>query len=101
MVKITNGINTVEVTSGAFETIYKAQGYKVVNSKAGKAVDGKVEKKSEPVADRFADLVEKPISQWTKNEVKEYADANGIDLAGTKNVNEAKDRIKAAIADEF
>jgi hypothetical protein len=35
--------------------------------------------------------------QWTKAEVKEFARANGIDISGTKNVNEAKEIIKQFI----
>lgn len=45
-------------------------------------------------ADEFAELEQKPIGQWTKDEVKAYAEAKGIDLKGTKNVNEAKARVK-------
>ena len=37
---------------------------------------------------------EKPISQWSKTEVKKYAELKRIDITGTKNVNEAKAIIK-------
>ena len=99
MVKITNGINVIEVTNGAFETVYKGQGYhRVVEQQAVVSAPVKDENDNAGEVDRIAELEEKPISQWNKTEVKEYAEAKGIDLSGTKNVNEAKDRIKAAMS---
>lgn len=99
MVKITNGINVIEVTNGAFETVYKGQGYhKVVEQQAVVSAPVKDEGQDAGEVDRIAELEEKPVSQWSKAEVKEYAEAKGIDLSGTKNVNEAKDRIKAAMS---
>lgn len=98
MVKITNGINVIEVTNGAFETVYKGQGYHKVAEQAVASAPVKDESKDAGETDPIAELEEKPISQWNKTEVKEYAEAKGIDLSGTKNVNEAKDRIKAAMS---
>lgn len=104
MVKITNGINVIEVTNGAFETVYKGQGYhKVVEQQAVvsapvKSAPVKDEGQDTGEVDHVTELEEKPVSQWSKAEVKEYAEAKGIDLSGTKNVNEAKDRIKAAMS---
>lgn len=97
MVKITNGINVLEVTSGAYAGIYKDQGYKPVTVEKSKK-QAEPEKQPEAPVDEFAELEEKPISQWNKNEVKAYAEAKGIDLTGTKNVNEAKEIIKAAMS---
>lgn len=99
MVKITNGINVIEVTNGAFETVYKGQGYhKVVEQQAVVSAPVKDEGQDAGEVDHIVELEEKPVSQWSKAEVKEYAEAKGIDLSGTKNVNEAKDRIKAAMS---
>lgn len=99
MVKITNGINVIEVTNGAFETVYKGQGYhKVVEQQAFVSAPVKDEGQDAGEVDHITELEEKPVSQWSKAEVKEYAEAKGIDLSGTKNVNEAKDRIKAAMS---
>lgn len=96
MVKITNGKAIVEVSQGAFDGIYRHQGYTLY------AGDGQV--RSEPVQpaesekseeDKFVEeLSEKPISQWNKDEVKQFAAIKGIDISGTKNANEAKERIK-------
>lgn len=100
MVTITNGKNTLNVTSGAFDSIYKSCGYSLVGVEA-KVSDGTENMVDEnPVeTNPFEELEAKPISQWTKAEVKEYAEAKGIDLSGTKNVNDGKERIKAYMAD--
>lgn len=110
MVVITNGVSTFTVTKGAYEGIYKHQGYTMVHNYAGET-EGEVNKnpyeepteaaeenvgipESESVE---SNLIEKPISQWTKAEVKQFATENGISLEGTKNVNEAKEIIKEYI----
>lgn len=98
MVKITNGVNVFEVTRGAFDGIYSRQGYTLMNEKKAKA-----EKEKEPELtpektddEKFLEeIVEKPISQWNKEEVKCFAALKEIDISGTKNANEAKDIIKS------
>lgn len=100
MVKITNGRDTFEVTEGAFEGIFVHQGFKKVDDKKDKPkiILDEVEIPVVDAADEFDELEdEKPVSQWTKAEVKEFAKANGIDISGTKNVNEAKEIIKQFI----
>lgn len=93
MIKITNGIDVFEVTNGAYEGIYKYQGFKPI-----KKVEAVAEEVAAPTLsedDAFIEsLLEKPISQWSKNEVKKFAGLKEIDLTGTKNVNEAKEIIK-------
>ena len=120
MVKISNGEVTQIVSRGAFDTQYKRLGFQIVEDnkvaevkkEAKKAVE---EKKSEShvpddddfdadvaddTEDDFEELLEKPISQWNKTEVKDFAVAKGIDIHGTKNVNEAKEIIKKYLDDE-
>ncbi len=99
MVTITNGRNTLKVTNGAFEGIYKSCGYELVGTEAkapANVEDTQVEELVE--TNPFEELEAKPISQWTKAEVKEYAEAKGIDLSGTKSVNDGKERIKEYMA---
>lgn len=103
MVKITNGKEVFEVTEGAFESIFVHQGYVKFDGKKEefKNTLDEVEIPVVDAADEFDELEEveneKPVSQWTKAEVKEFAKANGIDISGTKNVNEAKEIIKQFI----
>lgn len=117
MVKISNGEVTQIVSRGAFETQYKRLGFQIVgDNKATEVKKATEEKKSEvqvpdddfdaDVADDtedgddFEELLEKPISQWNKTEVKDFAAAKGIDIHGTKNANEAKEIIKKYLDDE-
>lgn len=103
MVKITNGKDVFEVTEGAFEGIFIHQGFVKTDGKKeeSKNILDEVEIPVVDAADEFDELEEveneKPVSQWTKAEVKEFARANGIDISGTKNVNEAKEIIKQFI----
>lgn len=95
MVKITNGINVFEVTDGAYESIYRHQGYQVIGgSEDSYFVPGLSEERKTADEMFIEELQEKPISQWNKDEVKRYADARGINLKGTKSVNDAKEIIK-------
>lgn len=96
MVKITNGKDIFEVTRGAFDGIYSRQGYTIFEEKKQVEVDEQVNVEPEKSEDEiFADeIIEKPISQWSKEEVKRFASVKGIDITGTKNANEAKELIK-------
>lgn len=99
MVKITNGVNVFEVTKGAFDEIYSRQGYVLVNDGTPKQEAPAVKDKTED--ELFIEAVsEKPISQWSKDEVKRFASIKGVDIAGTKNVNEAKEIIKGFLSSE-
>ena len=93
MVKITNGVNTFEVTRGAFGGIYSRQGYTIIDKERA-VIKNKVTEKTED--EKFLDeIVEKPISQWNKEEVKHFAVLKKIDITGTKNAGEAKELIKS------
>lgn len=94
MVKITNGVNVFEVTRGAFDGIYSRQGYTIVSKKKAEQ-DAKQPKAPERTEDEIfvEEILEKPISQWSKDEVKRFAALKEIDITGTKNVNEAKEII--------
>lgn len=98
MVKITNGVNVFEVTRGAFDGIYSRQGYTIMNEKAAKgAKTPEAPKAPEKTEDEIfvEEILEKPISQWNKDEVKRFAGIKEIDITGTKNANEAKEIIKS------
>jgi hypothetical protein len=102
MVKITNGVSVFEVTRGAFDGIYSHQGYKIVNeSKSAQADKAPDNTDTRTDDEKFADeLVEKPVSQWNKEEVKRFAALKEIDISGTKNANEAKEIIKQFLAQQ-
>lgn len=93
MVKITNGIDTFDVTRGAYEGIFKSQGYTVVK-------ESKVAEKpqiSHQTEDK-EDITEKPISKWSSDEIKAFAKEKGIDLSKAKSTKEAREIIKDYLA---
>ena len=98
MVKITNGVNTFEVTRGAFDGIYSRQGYELVNEKV-EAKATEVHETHEKTEDEIfvEEILEKPISQWGKEDIKRFAAIKEIDISGTKNANEAKEIIKSFV----
>ena len=116
MVKISNGLDTMTVTKGAYEGIYKFQGYSLVHDYATtttvKPVEADVtddnnyivndmtevaDDQEETGEEVKVELKEKPISQWSKDELKEFAEANGISLEGIKSTKEVRDIIKKFI----
>ena len=122
MVKCTNGMAVIEVTEGAYNTIFKDQGYRPiadevktpvtpVETPTGEEVETLDEDNSESESEEQADvsapdekdeidsLLEKPIGQWSNDEVKAFAEAKGIDITVTKNAKEAKGRIRKFLED--
>lgn len=118
MVDITNGINTITVTKGAFDGIYKHQGYTLVHDYASsiqvkpseniksednnyigeiKGLKNDSQEETDKVDDSESlenELLEKPISQWSQEELREYAEENGISLEGVTKAKEARNIIK-------
>lgn len=96
MVKITNGIDIFEVTRGAFNEIYKYQGYTIIDKKSEPLTvpEESVEPEMSEDEKFIIEISEKPISMWNKEEIKRYAQINDIDISRTKNAGEAKEIIK-------
>ena len=123
MVTISNGTATFRVTAGAVE-IYKSMGFHVVDDKENdqiKSVEHKEEKAAEDVAGEpetdgsdvedegveddaeeayVTELLEKPLSQWSNEEVKEFVRIKGIDTSGAKKLSQVKDIIKAYLDEQ-
>lgn len=108
MVKITNGVNVIEVTEGAYETIYKGLGFTPIDGETELEMQSQPNVEVEEVAQvdaisedeaYCAQLLEKPIGQWNKNEVKSFARIKDIDLSGTTSAGEAKEIIKDFISE--
>lgn len=98
MITCTDGIITISVTEGAYEGYFRSQGFKDISKKqiidvvASEIVENTIEEME--VNEGYSELIEKPISQWTKAEVKQFAIDNDIDISGTRNVGQAKEIIK-------
>lgn len=105
MVVITNGINEFEVSRGAYESIFQKQGYSIIADAEVEAIednnDAEATEHAEHVDKDAEALVEKPISQWTKNEVKNFIAKKGIDVSGITSFNEVKDRVRKYIEEEM
>ena len=121
MVDITNGRVSLTVTRGAFEGIYKHQGYTLVYDYAGSTTI-KQAKEETPSTNNYitedessagdnleqteeaeesseksfemAELLETPIGQWSKEQLKEFAEANDISIDGASTVREVRNIIK-------
>lgn len=101
MVKITNFVNTFEVTQGAYDDIFKKQGFKPVKEEKAEDKKETVEETKKTKEEAYIEeLMEKPISQWNKEEVKTYASLKNIDISNTKNIGEARNIIKQSIDKE-
>lgn len=112
MVKISNGRAIRYVSLGAFNTIYKSKGYHIIDGKDIKSVKPVIEEVSEVSEkevkeperladisgdsneDWITDLIEKPVSQWTKEEVTDFVKAKNIDTSSAHKLSEVKDIIK-------
>lgn len=72
---------------------FLALGYSIANEEVKETKKQKHEKTPVPYAD-------KPIGQWSKQELKEYADNNDIDLTGVTKADEVREIIKAHLEGE-
>ena len=100
MVDITNSVNTYSVTKGAYEDIFKRQGFKPVKEEKEDKKETVEEAKKTDEEAYIEELMEKPISQWNKEEVKTYASLKNVDISNTKNIGEARNIIKQSIDKE-
>ena len=92
MIKITDGREVFEVTKGAFETVFKNQGWQIVNENV---IEPVLEQKALTEDEKFEiEVVEKPIASWSKEELKRFADLKGISLEGVHSTNEVREIIK-------
>ena len=128
MVRITNGETTSRVPYAAYISMYKRLGFTIVGEEPVKP-QAKVEapKKEQPkeetkeitdetdvteeeedeedeeAADDEAfveDILEKPLSQWTPDELKKFAEIKNIDTSKAKKVSEARSIIKKYLEEQ-
>lgn len=121
MVKITNGSKIFEVSRGAYDSVYKGLGFHVVGTEPAEDkppkektqvppetegdeeddTPGETEGETEPGEGLDMDaLLEKPLSQWEPDELKEFVRAKGIDTAGAKKVSQVRGIVKKYLDDQ-
>lgn len=121
MVKITNGSKIFEVSRGAYDSVYKSLGFHVVGTEPAedKPLKERTQVPPETEGDEEDDapdepetegepgsgldldaLLEKPLSQWEPDELKEFVRAKGIDTAGAKKVSQVRGIVKKYLEDQ-
>lgn len=92
MVNIMKGEHTVKVSRQSYETMFKKNGYVIVDENK-QNIDDIVE--DEQIEED--DLVDTtPISEMNKEQLMEYAEKHNIDTSKAKNVREARQIIQKA-----
>lgn len=93
MVNIMKGEHTVKVSRQSYETMFKKNGYVIVDE-TKQNIDDIVE--DEQIEDDDSvDTI--PISEMNKEQLMEYAEKHNIDTSKAKNVREARQIIQKAI----
>lgn len=94
MVKITNGKDVYEVTSGAFKNVFSQQGYKIVSDSDNRS-ENTLNNKVLTASEKFCEeMSEKPISQWSQEELKKFTEIKNIDISSAKKVSEVREIVK-------
>lgn len=122
-VKITNGNAEFEVSKAAFENAFEQQGFRIIDgvtpvihnrfedkfdvnfddmgTELNKVEDSKPEMIVEAELsedDLFVqEMLEKPISEWTKGELKRVAKIKGIDLSNADSTSKARQIVSKAM----
>lgn len=116
MLRITNGIITIDVTDGAYDEYYRHCGFEVVGSPerpeereevltspapdSGRSEDSLQPKTEEDTYEEDEDelddedLSEIPLGEMTTDQLKRYADELGLDYTGIKYKKELRSLIK-------
>lgn len=93
MVNIMKGDHTVKVSRNSYETMFKKNGYVIVDE-IKQNIDDIVEDE-QIEEDDSVDTI--PISEMNKEQLAEYATKHNIDTSKAKNVREARQIIQKAI----
>lgn len=91
MIKIVNNQGAERlVTAGAFNSIFKRQGWKIKGEEPVTEVDEEFDE------DDFDFEEDKPLEKMTLKELKNYADLSDIDITGLTSKKQIIEAIKAA-----
>jgi hypothetical protein len=93
MVNIMKGEHTVKVSRQSYETMFKKNGYVIVDE-TEQNIDDIVEDEQIEEDDPVDTI---PISEMNKEQLMEYAEKHNIDTSKAKNVREARQIIQKAI----
>lgn len=124
MIKITNGLTTLEVTPGAYKDIFSAQGYTPVEGTSvkqtempaetpqptgGNFTEGEPENVPESISEQETDdiipennseeidLSEIPLAEMSDAQLRAYAEQLGVDITGLTSRKAVRNKIKSAL----
>lgn len=120
MVKITNGEVTQIVSMGAYVSQYRNLGFSICGGNKATVKNNEAIKNVKPVKDNtkneedtnvndnvndeevddFEELLEKPLSQWTNEELKSFVNAKDIDTSSAKKTSEVRALVKVYLDNE-
>lgn len=87
MLKVTNGVETVTVSRGAFECILQRRGFRIVEDAKPQSVEIAINAEEAWAAEQAG----KPISLWSKKDIKRFAEIRKIDISAAKSLHEARE----------
>lgn len=124
MVTITNGVKTFRVTSGAVKP-YEGMGFHVVSddeleemnqteqhfNDSGEVEEKDIDSGSDDISEDIEsdvnedaafveELLEKPLSQWSNEEIKDFVKIKGIDTSSAQKVSQVRGIIKAYLEEQ-
>lgn len=96
MVTVRKGNKVVTVSKNAFEHLFKKHGYRPVTARKEKNIKEE-HNKTEQNENQEVDIDTIPISEMTKEQLKEYAKKHNIDTTGAQNATQARKMIQKAV----
>lgn len=123
MIEITNGEVTSKVPYTAYESQYKKLGFRPVsdsgveekkdvtpveeeheeedaNVVVTNVAEEDADEDEDPDTAFVEDILEKPLSQWTTDELKEFVRIKDIDTSGAKKTSEVRSIVKAFLEEQ-
>ena len=100
MINIKRGDEELKVSLSAYNSIFKPMGFtpiKVVTKKPEKVGDIPVEPEKSDDEKFIEDIVLKPISSWTKEELSRVVEIKKIDTSSATTVKQAREIVKQAL----
>lgn len=100
MINIRRGDEELKVSLSAYDSIFKPMGFipvKVIAKKSEKVESIPVESEKTDDEKFIEDIVLKPISSWTKEELSKVVDIKKIDTSSATTVKQAKEIVKQAL----
>lgn len=100
MINIKRGDEELKVSISAYNSIFKPMGFtpvKVVTKKPEKVENTPIEFEKTDDEKFIEDIVLKPISSWTKEELSRVVEIKKIDTSSATTVKQAREIVKQAL----